>query len=376
MRVVIAVDKFKHSLSAFEVCRAIEEGLRKAPSRFEIIQLPLADGGDGLAEVVSHYGEFEKKFETVHDPLWRLVKTHYLLSKEDRLAFVEMAQASGLHLLQPSEFNPTITTSFGTGEMIKCAIDEGARKLIIGIGGSATNDCGIGMAAAMGYRFLDRNGNELEPVGRSLSLIESIDESGKIDFHNMQVQVACDVTNLLIGEEGATRIYGPQKGATPEMVERLEAGMQHFVGVVKRVTGKEIATIKGGGAAGGMGAGCVLFLGAQLISGAELVIEYSRAEEAIKNADLVITGEGKIDAQTWNGKLVAAVTKLCTKHKKPVIALCGVLETSQETIKANGIAAAFSLVNSTTTVEEAMKNSYINLVKLAYEAGRFIESGI
>jgi glycerate 2-kinase len=341
MRIVIAPDKFKHSLTTFEVCNAIAEGLRKASSCFEITLLPLSDGGDGLADAISHYGKFEKKFESVHDPLWRLVKAHYLLSEDGRNAFIEMAQASGLHLLQPAEFNPLLTTSFGTGELIKCAIDEGAAKLIIG--GSATNDCGIGMAAALGYRFLDKEGRELEPIGENLLAIHAIDDAGGVDMQHVQVRVASDVTNPLTGDNGATRIYGPQKGATPEMVERLEAGVQHFAQIVKKNFGVDIASRKGSGAAGGMGAGCMFFLNAETMSGAELLMEHSNAEQHIQHADAVITGEGKIDSQTWNGKLVDVVTKLCAKHQKPVIALCGTLEASEACLKANGLTAAFSI---------------------------------
>ncbi|HEU4901886.1 MAG TPA: glycerate kinase, partial [Flavisolibacter sp.] len=330
MKIVIAADKFKQSLSSVDVCRAIREGLLLASPAFDITSLPLSDGGDGLAEILAFYSPFEKVTETVCDPLWRPVKATWLYAENERLAFIEMAQASGLHLLQPSEYNCAATTTYGTGQLIKKALEKGARKIIIGIGGSATNDAGIGMAAALGYRFLDAKGNEVQPVGGSLVLIEHIDSTAKIPLDGVTVQVACDVTNYLTGENGASKIYAPQKGASPLVVEEMEKGMQHFAAVVRKQYGKEIESIEGGGAAGGMGAGCVLFLGAGIVRGSAIAFHYSKAEQHIKNADVVITGEGRIDSQTWNGKLVDAVINLCQKHHKPVIALCGTLALSAE----------------------------------------------
>lgn len=369
MQVVIAADKFKHSLTSFEVCDAIEQGLTKASPDFQITKLPLSDGGDGLADVLSHYGHFETIKATVHDPLWRPVEATYLFSEKERTAFVEMAQASGLHLLKSSEYNPTLTTTFGTGELIKYALKRGAKKLIIGIGGSATNDCGIGMAAALGWRFLDAEESELKPVGDNLHLVRTIDVSQKVSLRDVQIQVACDVTNPLIGSKGATKVYGPQKGATPAMIESLERGMQRFANVVKKEVGMDIESMKSGGAAGGMGAGCVAFLNASILSGADLVLQYSKAAQHIQSAHAVITGEGKIDDQTWNGKLVHAVTKLCSKHNKPVVALCGALDLSAEATRSNGLTAAFSIMNAPMPVEQAMKNAFTLLRETAYNVG-------
>lgn len=372
MRIVIAPDKFKHSLTSFEVCKAIEEGLKNASTDFQITSLPLSDGGDGLADVLCYYTSFQQITETVHDPLWRRIKARYLFSEKEKTAFIEMAQASGLHLLQPAEYNPNLTTTYGTGELIKYSLEKGAEKIIIGIGGSATNDCGIGMAAALGYRFLDESGRDLEPVGKNLSAIKTIEDSAIVDAKTIEVQVACDVSNYLTGDEGATKVYGPQKGATPETIENLEAGMQNFSELVKRKTGLDITTIKSGGAAGGMGAGCVLFLGAEIISGAELILQYSNAEEHIKNAGVIITGEGKIDTQTMNGKLVDAVTKLCLKHQKPVIALCGTLALPADALKASGLTAAFSIVNAPMSIDDAIENAYLLLTETAYNIGRLL----
>ena len=284
-----------------------------------------------------------------------------------------MAQASGLQLLQPPEYNCALTTTYGTGELIKNAIQKGARTIIIGIGGSATNDCGIGMATALGYRFLDRNGEDVEPIGKNLSRIQSISAPSTTALQEVQFQVACDVTNYLTGEGGATKVYGPQKGATPAMIEALEAGMQHFAGVVKKELDVEMTTIKGGGAAGGLGAGCVAFLQAALVSGAAVAFQFSRAEAHIRNADVVITGEGKLDEQTWNGKLVDAVTALCRKHRKPVVALCGTVDQAPEQLQSSGLTAAFSILQEPMPLEEALQQAGPLLSRTAFAVGQLLK---
>lgn len=369
MKIVIAPDKFKHSLTSFEVCEAIRQGLADASTDFEMTMLPLADGGDGLADVLAYYHPFEKISATVCNPLWKPIEASFLFSEKESLAFVEMAQASGLRLLQPPEYNCALTTTYGTGELVKKALENGVKKTIIGIGGSATNDCGIGMAAALGFRFLDKHGKEVEPIGKNLSAINAIDASRKMAFQNVEFVVACDVDNYLTGAEGATKIYGPQKGATPETIESLEAGMNRFAAVVKKELGVDIKTIKGGGAAGGLGAGCVAFLGAKLESGAELAFRYSSAEEQISQADLVVTGEGKMDAQTANGKLVDAVAKLAAKYNTPVMAFCGTLALSPEQLRSSGIASAFAIIHQPMVLEEAMQNAFALLKQRAFEAG-------
>lgn len=369
MQVLIAADKFKNSLTSIGVCRAIEAGLAAAVPGIKIMSLPLADGGDGLAETLAYYAPFEKISCRVYDPLWELIDAYFLFSRHDRLTFIEMAQASGLHLLQPSAYNCARTTTYGTGQLIKKAVEAGAKKLVIGIGGSATNDCGMGMAAALGYQFLDASGKPLSPIGENLMQVQAIDRRKAISLEGIDVQVACDVTNYLTGPEGATRMYGPQKGATPAMIENLEAGMLHFAAVVKRQLGMDVEAIKGGGAAGGMGAGCCAFLGARIISGAELLFAYSKAEKHIQEADIVITGEGKIDNQTWNGKLVHSVAQLCRQYNKPLLALCGTLEASPETLSAHGIRAAFSIVPKPMPHEEALAQAPVLLYQTAYAVG-------
>jgi glycerate 2-kinase len=366
MNILIATDKFKHSLTSFEVCDAIEKGLLMNKPDFKITKLPLSDGGDGLAEVIAYYLSLIKRTITVNDPLMRPVQASYYVSQDGKKAFIEMAQASGLHLLQPSEFNCMLTNSYGTGELIKAAIGSGAEEIILGIGGSATHDCATGMAEALGYRFFDGGGNEIQPSGGNLSRIASIDTSVKEKYQGIKVKIACDVVNLLTGESGAARVYAPQKGASPEMVDELEKGTIHFSGIVKRDMGLDLTNIKGGGAAGGMGAGCVAFLNAELVSGTELLFEYSKAEEKIIDADIVITGEGKIDIQTLEGKLIWGVANLCRKHAKPAVAICGASEISVEQIKKLGLIAAFSIINKPMTVEEAFANAFELVTQAAF----------
>jgi glycerate kinase len=374
MNIVIATDKFKGSLSSFAVCDAIEKGLLKASPYFRITKLPLADGGDGLTDVIGHYTAATSKAVTVSDPLLRPVQARFLISGDGQTAFIEMAQASGLMRLQPAEHNPMRTSTYGTGELIKAAVEQGATKIILGIGGSATNDGGIGMAAALGYRFLDNRGNMLEPVGENLILIQHIDSSAKVSIENVAVEVACDVENYLTGSEGATLVYGPQKGATPAMVAALENGMVHFAQVVKNTSGIDLQAIKGGGAAGGIGAGCVAFLNARLIRGVALLLLLSKAEQYIKEADLVLTGEGKLDAQTLQGKVVQGVVDLSARYGKPVIALCGTVDVGIEAIRQSGLAAAFSIINKPMELPTAMANAEPLLVQAAFNIGNLFKT--
>lgn len=374
MKIVIAADKFKGSLNAFEVCKCIEKGLLQASPDFNITKLPLSDGGDGLADVMAHYIAVKTVFVTVCDPLFRPVQAPYLLSEDGHTAFIEMAQASGLLLLKPEEYNPLHTTTFGTGQLLNDAWQHGVSKIILGIGGSATNDCGIGMAAALGYRFLDEKAQELKPVGENLSRIQTIDATNKLAMNDVTIEVACDVTAYLTGAQGAAKIYAPQKGATPAMVEHLETGAQHFATVVKQQLHIDITAIKGGGAAGGMGAGCVLFLNAKLTGGVQILLQYSDAENYIKEADLVITGEGKLDAQSLQGKVVHGVAALAAKWNKPVVALCGTVDSDIQQLQEAGLTAAFSIIDKPMALEDAMAQTEALLTKAAFNLGNFFKT--
>lgn len=369
MRIVVAPDKFKNSLDSAGVCAAIAAGLRAALPEAMITCLPLSDGGDGLASVLQHYGQWQHIALTVSDPLGRPVAAYFLYDRAESVAFVEMAQASGLHLLRQEEYDPLRTTTVGTGQVILAAMRLGARRIIIGVGGSATNDGGMGMATALGYRFLDAAGTVLPPCGASLGKVAAIDARNAVATAHIRFEVACDVTSPLIGPQGAAHVFAPQKGADTPMVQQLEQGMIHFAALLKQTLGKDLATISGGGAAGGMGAGCVAFLNARIRSGASLVLACSKAAQHIAAADLVITGEGRLDASTFTGKLVSAVAGLCRFHHKPLVALCGTVDALPATLQAYGITAAFSILTQPMSLATAMAQTQVLLEHRAQAIG-------
>lgn len=370
MNILVAPDKFKHSLSSFEACEAVTNGLLKASKDFIIRTLPLADGGDGLSEVIEHYISANKHAVVVSDPLFRPVNSQLLVSEDGETAFIEMAKASGLLLLKPEEYRCMNTTSLGTGELVREAIRLKVKEVIIGIGGSATNDGGMGMAVALGYRFLDRSGAELKPVGENLVKVAAIDNSQLIELKDIRFTVACDVKNPLTGNNGATMVYAKQKGASPTEISQLEEGMQHFSDVLKSYTGKDIAQIEGAGAAGGLGAGCMAFLNADVSSGIALVLKLSNAEDLIRNADIVITGEGKIDEQSLNGKAISGIAELCRKYNKPLIAFCGTLALNHQQLNTLGVQQAYSINSDAVPIEEAFKNASRLLSEAAFFFGR------
>jgi glycerate kinase len=376
MRILIAPDKFKGSLTSFEACAAIAKGLGQASRRLEITQLPLADGGEGLLDVMAFYTFTETRSAPTLDPLLRPISSPWLLSADGKTAFIEMAKTSGLQLLKPSEYDCLAGSTFGTGQLIGEAIRSGAEEIVIGIGGSATNDGGIGMAAALGVRFLDKGGKELPPVGGSLIRIDRIEVPRKTGWEGIHFRVACDVTNPLYGPLGATRVYAPQKGASPETVGLLEAGMQHYSGVLERDLGIKVADRPGAGAAGGLGAGCMVFLHAGVVRGVDLVIEYSGAAESIRDSDLVITGEGKMDEQTLQGKLVAGIAALGREYNKPVLAVCGTLELSPAELQTLGIAAAFPLMTEDMTLEYALQHAETLLAETSFRIGASVNKFI
>lgn len=294
----------------------------------------------------------------VHDPLMRPVTATYGIIEGGTVAVLEMASASGLPLLQPDERNPLKTTTYGTGEMIADALRRGCRKLSIGIGGSATNDGGTGMLSALGFRFYDKNGNELKGGGEILSQIASIDNRYVMaELANAEFTVACDVTNPFSGPDGAAYVYAPQKGADGRMVEELDLGLKHFAGIIKSYNGIDVESIPGAGAAGGLGGGFVAFLGAKLMSGIEMVLDAIRFREMIKDADLIITGEGKLDAQTAMGKAPCGVLDAAALQGIPVIAIGGSVENA-ELLNNRGFAGVFSIQPGPVTLEKAMEPGY------------------
>ncbi len=357
MKILIAPDKFKGSLSAAEVCEAIESALKKIYSTFIIQSLPMADGGEGTAQLLTDQTKGKWIRCVVHDPLFRKTEAGFGISGDGETAFIEMASASGLQLLTPSEPNPLKTSTLGTGELIADALNRGAKKIVLAIGGSATNDAGIGMAVALGYKFYDNQNKVLHPVGENLERIHYIDSSAvNTRLADTQVLVLCDVTNPLFGPVGAAYVFAPQKGATEQDVIRLDKGLQNFAQIILEQL--NISTdFAGAGAAGGLGAGAKVFLNARLTRGIDYVIEELNVGTAISEADIVITGEGKLDEQTLSGKVIAGITSIAARLNKPVIAITGKNELSESTWKQVGITHVISLVNETTSVEMAMSQT-------------------
>lgn len=372
-KIIIAPDKFKEALSAKKACLAIEEGLKYANPHFETILFPMADGGEGTAEILAFNTQGRMVTLKVHDPLFRKVEAQYGISGDGSMAFIEMAQASGLNLLTTKERNCLKTSTYGTGEIIKDALTRGVRTIVLGLGGSATNDAGIGMAAALGYEFLDENGKTIQPIGENLGRIASIMDTETTPLlEDVTILIACDVQNPLYGPQGAAYVYAPQKGADQQAVKVLDKGLKHFAHIVQKQFGQSLQDLKGGGAAGGLGAGAALFLGGNLRPGLQLIMETTHFHHVLRDADLIITGEGKIDKQTLSGKLIKGVVEVAKNENIPVVALCGTLALDQEGLKQLGVNFATSIVSGPCTLEESLKESYTNLSNAAANVGKLI----
>lgn len=373
MRLLIACDSFKGSATSKQVGEALKDGILRAMPHAEVLVIPVADGGEGTVQAL--VDATDGKFVTVDvtNPIGERVKASFGILGDGETAVIEMAAASGLTLIPPERRNPWITTTYGTGELIKAALEHGCRRIIIGIGGSATNDAGAGMAQALGIGLLDEDGNQIGFGGGELSRLCRIDMSG-LDTRAMEAEfiVACDVDNPLTGEKGAAYVYAPQKGATPDMVPKLDANLRHFAKVVREQLGVDVEHVPGAGAAGGLGAGLMAFLGAKLRPGTEIVFELVRLEERMRDADLVITGEGQIDSQTAFGKTPVGVAKLAKRYGKPVIAVAGAIGDGAEVVHAHGIDAVFSIVNRPMTLEEAMGDVVHLLTSFGEQLGRLI----
>lgn len=363
MNILVAPDKFRGSLEAVEVCNAIETGILFAYPDANVTTIPLADGGEGTARILTRQAGGSEVFVTVNDPLGRPVDASYGLSADNQVAFIEMAAASGLGLLTNDERNPLLTSTYGTGELIKDAIGRGVRKIILGIGGSATTDGGIGMAAALGYSFLDQNGVELTPNGVSLTHIYSIVKpQNDPGLSDIIIIVACDVTNPLYGPDGAAHVYGPQKGADPEMVALLDDGLKNLSQVAGETFGRDVSKVPGAGAAGGLGAGCMWFLNATLKDGISIVMEQCNIAALVENADLVITGEGKVDEQTLSGKVVKGLAELCKGYDVPLAVVCGTLQITTEQASDAGMTFAVSVLNRPMDLHTAQQEAF-DLIK-------------
>ena len=372
-RVLVACDSFKDALPAAEVCAAIGKGLNLGNPEFEVDIFPLGDGGEGTVEVLGHHFSGVRQWLEVKDPLFRPVRAGYFLAAGSQKAFIEMAAASGLQLLSNAERNPLQTTTFGTGQLIGHAIDAGASEIVLCIGGSATNDGGMGMAAALGYEFYDGVGNRLEAVGGNLGKVARIAAGPRsAQLSHTRVSVLCDVDNFLSGPGGAAPVFAAQKGADEAMIHELDRGLAHFGQVLKDHFGAEFDRIPGAGAAGGLGAGATAFLGAELKKGAETVLKLTNFAEHLKECDLVITGEGRIDGQTAHGKLIHGVCQAARQFAKPVIGLCGSLSTTPEEIEAIGLTSAFSILRNPTDLATAIGETRQHLILTAYNISRLM----
>jgi glycerate 2-kinase len=341
--IAIASGAFKGSLSAMDACCCMEKAFRKFFRRTKIRRIPMADGGDGTMEAVVDAMRGRIVYCRVHDPLGRSIKSRLGFIPAEKLAIIEMAEASGLVILKPSERNPLKTSTAGTGDLIRKALDLGARRILIGIGGSATNDGGMGMARSLGARLLDVRGNDLLEGGGALGSLDRIDLRG-LDprLRTVKIEVACDVRNPLLGPRGAAAVYSPQKGATPAMVRRLENGMRRLASAIRKDLCIDVAHMLGAGAAGGTGAGLVAFLGARLRPGSEIVADAVHLERRLKGCEIVITGEGRIDGQTAFGKTPVGVARVAKKLGIPVFAICGSAGKGAEKVLSCGINEYFA----------------------------------
>ena len=355
MKVVIAPDSYKGCLSALEVAKAMERGVLSVFPSAEVRKIPIADGGEGTVAALVTATDGQLRQAEVTDPLGNKISAHWGVLGDGRTAVIEMAAASGLPLVPKEKRDPRVTTTYGTGELIKAALAEGLAKIIIGIGGSATNDGGTGMARALGVRFLDAAGREVAEGGGSLAEICQIDTAG-LDprLKNTEIVVACDVDNPLCGTRGASAVFGPQKGATPEIVQQLDAGLAKYASCARQATGRDVAEKAGAGAAGGLGAGLMFFTPAQLKPGVEIVLDAVGFSDVVRDADFVITGEGRTDFQTAFGKAPVGVAKVAKAHGAPVFCISGGLGDGADDVLAQGIDAVMSICDRPLSLEECM----------------------
>ncbi len=379
MKIIIAPQALKGSLEAPDAARAIAQGTQKVWPQAECILLPVADGGEGTvrALVEATGGQFIQA--RVTGPLGKVVAGFFGIlgaPGEAPTAVIEMAAAAGLPLVPQAQRNPLLTTTRGVGELIRLALDHGCRRLIIGIGGSATNDGGAGMAQALGAALLDEQGAELPPGGAALARLSHI-SLAHLDqrLHDIETLVACDVTNPLCGPEGASAVYGPQKGATPAMVKELDAALSHYADIIRRDLGKDVRAVPGAGAAGGLGAGLLAFLNATLTPGAPLILDALRLNDHLRGAALVFTAEGRLDQQTAYGKTVAAVAARAQAQGVPVIALVGSLGPGYETLYQHGIDATLPIPDAPMPLKQARARAVELLAAAAERAARLITIG-
>ncbi|MGY3765479.1 glycerate kinase [Vagococcus vulneris] len=378
LKFLLAPDSFKDSMTAKEACSAMEKGLKTVyGNRVWINQIPMADGGEGTVQTLvdATHGNIQK---VIVSDLFRHKKieaSYGIINQSEKTAIIEMAQASGLELLKFEERNPLLTSTYGTGELIKDALNRGIRKFIVTLGGSATNDGGAGMAEALGVKFYDKSKNIIQMNGGNLYDIASIDvKSIDARVYDCEFEAACDVTNPLLGPKGTTKIFSQQKGANTESVrDRLESGLMNYGNIVEETMGCSYREVPGSGAAGGLGFGIQVFLNGKLISGINLVSNMLDLEEAISQADIIFTGEGSIDGQSSNGKVISGIAELCKVYEKPLIACGGVIKDDANVLYEQGVTAMFSIVPSLSVLDDCLKQGSINLEKTCENIARVME---
>lgn len=362
MKFILAPDSFKESLTAKEVADAMEVGIKRIFPDAECVKVPMADGGEGTVQSLVDATDGDIYEINVTGPLGKMVNAKYGILGDRETAVIEMAEASGIHYVEKKDRNPLITTTYGTGEIIKNALDKGVKKIIIGIGGSATNDGGVGMLQALGAKFLDDKGKDLPFGGGSLDKLYKIDLSNFDErINEVNIEVACDVNNPLTGINGASNIFGPQKGATKELIEILDRNLGHYAQIVSSQLGKNMQYEEGSGAAGGLGFALLAFCNGKLSPGVEIVIKYSKLNEKIKGASYVITGEGSIDSQTKFGKTPYGVSKVAKENKIPVIAIAGNVGKGIEDLYELGFNSIFSIMPGVLSLDEAFKSAKENV---------------
>ncbi|MBS1206112.1 MAG: glycerate kinase [Proteobacteria bacterium] len=371
---VLAPDSFKESMTAKEVCLAMESGLKKIFPDANYIHVPMADGGEGTVQSLVDATNGSIRTVIVTGPLGQPVQASYGIMGCGQIGVIEMAAASGIHFVNAETKNPLKTTTYGTGQLIKDCLDQGIKKIILGVGGSATNDGGAGMAMALGVRFYDDCGFEIGLGGGELNKINVIDMSCFDNrLNDVELIVACDVTNPLCGEHGASAVFGPQKGATPEMVETLDRNLSHYANMISNQLSRNVADIPGAGAAGGMGAGLMAFTKCQLKRGVDIVVEYTGLREKLANADLCFTGEGRIDFQTKFGKTPFGVAQVAKENNIPVIAVSGCIGAGVDTLHDEGIDAIFGIIPNASSIDALLKNGPINMERTCENIGRLLK---
>lgn len=365
-KIIIAFDKFKFTLTADQVTGAVFKGITSVRNDLLIHKFPLADGGEGTADILSQFYDCKKILTKVNDPLFRKIKAQYYYSSGDHTAIMDISEASGLFLLKENERDPMLTSTYGTGEMILDAVQKGAKKIITGLGGSATNDAGTGAAYALGYRFLNKHGESLTPTGKNLLNISEIDNTNlSVNLNDIKITVLYDVNNILYGKTGAAHVYSMQKGANNTDVKILDKGLKNFSEVIKRQMNTDISEIKGGGAAGGFAGGAYALLNAKLQSGSGTLLRSANFDTIIKDAGLIITGEGKFDMQSFQGKITGKIIEKAEKYNIPVEIICGISDLEPEKIKHKNIRSIHTLFKKNVNIEEAKKTSLHLIINAA-----------